>query len=58
MVVDLSRRLSYDDQTPLSVQIQGVIASAKAMDLLCFISYNKTMSVDLNTGQKIANPSR
>jgi hypothetical protein len=56
IVVDLSRRLSYDEGTPLSVQIQGVIASAKELDLLCFITYSKTMSIDLSTGAKVENP--
>jgi hypothetical protein len=56
IVVDLSRRLSYDDGTPLSLQLSCVIASAKELDLLCFVTYDKTISIDLATGQKIDNP--
>jgi hypothetical protein len=54
MVVDLSRRYSYDEGTPMSVQIQGVIESAKELDLLCFITYSKSISIDLNTGARIS----
>jgi hypothetical protein len=57
MVVDLSRRYSHDDNVPLSVQISGKLNSPKAMDFLCFIEYNKTISVDLATGQKVDAPS-
>jgi hypothetical protein len=54
MVVDLSRRYSYNDNTPLSIQIQGFIESAKQLDLLCFIEYEKSITVDLSTGARIA----
>ena len=54
LVVDLSRRYDYDDNTPLSVQIQGVVASAKKLDLMCYITYTKSMTIDLQTGAKVA----
>ena len=53
IVVDLSRRYSYDEFTPMSVQIQGNIASPKALDFLCFITYTKDVTIDLVTGQQI-----
>ena len=53
IVVDLSRRYAHDDNVPLSVQISGMIESAKELDLLCFISYTKQLSIDLLTGQKV-----
>jgi hypothetical protein len=57
MVVDLSRRYSHDDNVPLSVQISGKLNSPKEMDFLCFIEYNKTITIDLATGQKVEPPS-
>jgi hypothetical protein len=53
IVVDLSRRYSYDEGTPLSVQIQGLVASAKDLDLLCYITYAKSITVDLSTGARL-----
>jgi hypothetical protein len=54
LVVDLSRRFSYDNNTPLSIQIQGLIESSKELDLLCFIEYEKSMTIDMATGALIA----
>lgn len=51
IVVDLSRRYDYDDMTPLSVQVNGTVASPKALDLFCYIEYEKDITVDLATGQ-------
>jgi hypothetical protein len=53
IVVDLSRRYSHDENTPLSVQISGIIESAKELDLLCFITYSKSIAINLLTGQKV-----
>lgn len=54
IVVDLSRRYAYDDQVPMSVQIQGNLASVKNLDLLCFITYQKDVTIDLITGQQVS----
>ena len=54
IVVDLSRRYSYDNETPMSVQINGIIASPKALDFVCYITYLKDTTIDLMTGQEIA----
>lgn len=51
IVVDLSRRYDYDNMTPLSVQVNGTVASPKALDLFCYIEYEKDITVDLGTGQ-------
>lgn len=53
IVVDLSRRYDYDDMTPLSVQVSGSVASPKALDLFCYIEYEKDVTIDLATGQII-----
>ena len=51
IVVDLSRRYQYDEMTPLSVQVSGTVASPKALDLFCYIEYEKDVTIDLATGQ-------
>ena len=53
IVVDLSRRHSYDDKTPLSVQVSGTVASPKPLDLFCYIEYEKDITVDLATSQVV-----
>ena len=47
---NLSRRLAQDDAFPKSVQIQGINASAKIMDLLTFITYKRQITVDTVSG--------
>lgn len=51
MVVDLSRRNKFDDNVPLSVQVSGTVTSVKALDLLCYIEYEKDVTIDITTGQ-------
>ena len=51
MVVDLSRRNKFDDNVPLSVQVSGTVTSGKALDLLCYIEYEKDVTIDITTGQ-------
>lgn len=53
IVVDLSRRYSYDDNTPMSVEINGRIESPLALDLLCFITFEKDLSIDLTSGSVV-----
>ena len=51
IVVDLSRRNKFDDNVPLSVQVSGTVSSAKPLDLLCYIEYEKDVTIDITTGQ-------
>lgn len=44
-VADLSRRLAVDDAFPKSIQIQGINASAKIMDLIVFVLFRKVVSI-------------
>ena len=51
LVVNLSRRHQYDNNVSLSVEINGTVSSGKALDLLCYIEYEKDISFDVTTGQ-------
>jgi len=53
IVVDLSRRYNFDEKTPLSVEIKGFNEGAKQLQFMCFITYTKEMTVNLNTGARI-----
>ena len=50
LVVDLSRRHGFDDNTPLSLEIKGNVASPLALDLLIFVEFERDFEVDLTTG--------
>lgn len=52
--VDLSRRQSSDDYTPVNIEIQGSLQSGKKMDFLVYVSYLKDMTIDLATGQRVS----
>jgi hypothetical protein len=49
IVADLSRRMPADDETAKSIQVSGVISSARALDLLVFIEYDRSVTVDTAT---------
>jgi hypothetical protein len=49
-VVDLSRRDKSEDSVPLSVQVRGKSLNAVALKLYCFISYKRSITLDLATG--------
>jgi hypothetical protein len=49
IVADLSRRMPADEDTPKSIQVSATIASAKALDLLFFIEYDRSVTVDTAT---------
>jgi hypothetical protein len=49
IVADLSRRLPADDETAKSIQVSGIISSAKPLDLLFFIEYERGLTVDTAT---------
>jgi hypothetical protein len=53
IVVDLSRRYNFDEKTPLSVEIKGFNEGVKQLQFMCFITYTKEMTVNLNTGARI-----
>lgn len=58
IVVDLSRRYNVDDDASLSVQISGTFTSLKAMDLYCFLEYQKEGQLDVTNGQfQIVGPN-
>jgi len=52
-VVDCSRQLPVEEMIPKSVHIEGRNMSAKAIDLICFISYKQTVKIDVLTGGRI-----
>lgn len=51
LVVDLSRRGETDDNLGVSIQISGQVVSKKELDLLCYLEYEKDVTVDLATGR-------
>jgi hypothetical protein len=50
-VCDVSRRTSSDDKVPKSVVITGTNNTSKIMDYVCFIVYERNISIDLQTSQ-------
>lgn len=63
-VADLSRRLPAEDKVPKSIQILGTVqsqaqnaaalAGAGTIQLMCFIEFEKEITVDLMTGAKLS----
>jgi len=51
--VDVSRMLPVEETVPKSVQIIGQNASALAVDLMCFIEYGVSVSIDALTGARV-----
>lgn len=51
--VDLSRRHTEDDSTPLSLELFGSVESSKALDFLCIVEYEKDCQIDISTGQLV-----
>jgi len=51
--VDVSRMLDVERSVPKSVSIQGQNLSAKAIDLIVFISYKQSLRVDVLTGSRL-----
>ena len=52
-VVDCSRQLPVEEMIPKSVHIEGRNMSAKAIDLICFISYKQQVKLDILSGARI-----
>lgn len=49
-VADISRRLQSSDNVPLAIQITGTNNSGAGLDLYCFITYQRSIQVDVATG--------
>lgn len=49
-VVDLSRRLDSEDRVPISIQITGTNNTLLSMTYLCFVTYERSLSIDIATG--------
>ena len=51
--VDVSRMLDIEKSVPKSVSIQGQNMSAKAIDLIVFITYKQQLKIDVLTGSRV-----
>ena len=56
-VADLSRRLPLDDSVPKSIQLIGVNVSTKIVDYFCFIEYQRSITIDLQTFRLPPSPT-
>jgi hypothetical protein len=54
IVVDLKRKYSSDESVKLSVSISGKVKSARNLDLYCFFEQERTMTIDIATGQRLS----
>lgn len=54
-VCDVSRRVPAEDRVPKSVVISGTNVSNAAIDLICFIVFERAVTIDMRTGQPIAS---
>jgi hypothetical protein len=53
-VGNASRILPSEEGMARSVQIQAINKSSKSIDLMCFVVYEKSITVNMSTGQEIA----
>ena len=53
LVCDISRRLDEDNTTSISLSISGTNSGAKAIDLFCYIEYERQIVLDLMTGKLV-----
>jgi hypothetical protein len=53
LVVDLSRRAPEDNTVPISLQISGKVTSLLPLYMYFYIEVDKTVTIDLRTGQMI-----
>ena len=53
IVCDLGRRLTTEEGVPKSIQILGQNQSNQPLDLFVFVEYEKSLSIDVVTGQKL-----
>ena len=54
LYTDLSRRYDYDRDVSISISIRGTIQSLKAMDLYCYIIYEKEGVISVSTGELLS----
>ena len=50
---DISRMLPIEESVPKAVQIIGQNLSAKAIDIVAFLEYSVSISVDVLTGSRV-----
>ena len=55
-VVDCSRRMPEDENTPVSLTVSGNILSPKELEFFCFIEKSKNCIIDISTGQRLKKP--
>ncbi len=53
LVADLSRRLPDEDNVPKSVLVQGKNNTGVSLDFICFVVYEKKITLDMRTGESI-----
>lgn len=51
---DLSRRAAIEDGVAKSVQVLGTNSSPYAIDIICFVAYEKSVSIDMAEGKLVA----
>lgn len=49
-VADISRRLQSSDNVPLAIQISGTNNTGATIDYFCFLTYQRSIQVDVATG--------
>jgi hypothetical protein len=54
IVCDLSRRLPEDESTSVSIDVSFKIISALALDFYVFVEQEKSMSINIVNGSRIA----
>jgi hypothetical protein len=53
LVADLSRRLPEEDNVPKSVLVQGKNNTGVSLDFVCFVVYEKKLTLDMRTGEAV-----
>jgi hypothetical protein len=53
LVADLSRRSPEDDTVSISLQVSGKVTSMMPLDLFFYIEVERTIVIDLKTGQMV-----
>jgi hypothetical protein len=52
-VVDLSRKLPFDEKEAVSVEISGDNKGKRHLDLICYLEYEKDITLDIFSGLKL-----
>ena len=53
LYTDLSQKYDYDELTNVNIAIRGRITSPLALDMYCYVIYEKTLAIDITTGAKL-----